>query len=80
MWVRGLKLKRRNVPSNTRTSHPMWVRGLKRVATESLQQVGSVASYVGAWIETRFFVSVCPGSWVASYVGAWIETYNYLSS
>ena len=35
---------------------------------------GSVASYVGAWIETRRRRSwVSPPS-VASYVGAWIET------
>ena len=51
-WVRGLKPLRviRNAMSTE--SHPTWVRGLKpsRVCTSLLGK--TVASYVGAWIET----------------------------
>ena len=36
----------------TNTSHPTWVRGLKRETFVSLLRGGYVAPYVGAWIET----------------------------
>ena len=35
-----------------------------------------VASYVGAWIETKVCGSILRSRLVASYVGAWIETPN----
>ena len=57
-----------------KTSHPMWVRGLKPCGTcdECVRQ--RVAPYVGAWIET-LIISIRDNSLsVAPYVGAWIET------
>ena len=37
-------------------------------------QIGHVASYVGAWIETISKIEETLDLKVASYVGAWIET------
>ena len=34
-------------------SHPMWVRGLKLIASVVIAHVNIVAPYVGAWIETH---------------------------
>ena len=34
------------------TSHPMWVRGLKRFLNPHSMMLRKVAPYVGAWIET----------------------------
>ena len=34
------------------SSHPVWVRGLKRIGQSHVQLAGSVAPRVGAWIET----------------------------
>ena len=34
----------------------------------------NVASYMGAWIETSYRLSVALANHVASYMGAWIET------
>ena len=36
--------------------------------------MGTVAPYVGAWIETALFARASPVAPVAPYVGAWIET------
>ena len=35
------------------TSHPMWVRGLKRQTMQKIEMVQKVAPHVGAWIETE---------------------------
>ena len=35
-----------------RSSHPMWVRGLKRYVQPLMCRMMMVAPYVGAWIET----------------------------
>ena len=55
-------------------SHPMWVRGLKRKQYEAEQAKQAVAPYVGAWIETKYFINDFGAKEVAPYVGAWIET------
>ena len=55
-------------------SHPTWVRGLKQLISNILQQLKLVAPYVGAWIETDAEEAKRLESWVAPYVGAWIET------
>ena len=34
-------------------SHPVWVRGLKRVLLRSILPLSQVAPRVGAWIETH---------------------------
>ena len=54
-------------------SHPTWVRGLKH-EIESTKIEGSVAPYVGAWIETPADAKSKDMPFVAPYVGAWIET------
>ena len=38
------------------SSHPTWVRGLKRKVLIGLGYNPSVAPYVGAWIETFIFL------------------------
>ncbi len=38
------------------TSHPMWVRGLKRMIIVIGLMVSRVASHVGAWIETLLVI------------------------
>ena len=53
MWVRGLKRSLQYSLNRKTTSHPVWVRGLKRLfcfENESIQDL--VAPRVGAWIET----------------------------
>ena len=35
------------------SSHPVWVRGLKRFSALRVQHLNRVAPRVGAWIETR---------------------------
>ena len=78
MWVRGLKLTKCGICAERLESHPMWVRGLKRINALTLHHPQRVAPYVGAWIETywcflrHWFWSVAP------YVGAWIETHVLL--
>ena len=52
MWVRGLKLAYLYDPVIFTGSHPVWVRGLKRIATEYELKPHCVAPRVGAWIET----------------------------
>ena len=55
-------------------SHPVWVRGLKRLPASRAKANSQVAPRVGAWIET---ISITYNSiWlnVAPRVGAWIET------
>ena len=53
MWVRGLKQEGEGGQRlSLRESHPMWVRGLKRSGMGFVDIIGSVAPYVGAWIET----------------------------
>ena len=53
----------------------MWVRGLKRSKVWQFAR-GTVAPYVGAWIETANKNYTHNMSFVAPYVGAWIETRN----
>ena len=52
MWVRGLKQIAVFKYRNGISSHPMWVRGLKPKYERQRLNVGHVAPYVGAWIET----------------------------
>ena len=59
------------------TSHPTWVRGLKREKRFVSRYVVPVAPYVGAWIETTGRPACTLPSLVAPYVGAWIETTEY---
>ena len=56
-------------------SHPTWVRGLKPQRVE-VDELCTVAPYVGAWIETLRVTTCGCGGVVAPYVGAWIETSN----
>ena len=52
MWVRGLKLLHVFLFVLLPVSHPMWVRGLKQREFNTREGSGTVAPYVGAWIET----------------------------
>ena len=49
------KIEREKVYGRTQTSHPTWVRGLKRFKNKSSYNPRLVAPYVGAWIETSGF-------------------------
>ena len=49
--MRGLKLSRPAVRSNSRKSHPTRVRGLKLHEKFVLKKMECVAPYTGAWIE-----------------------------
>ena len=51
-WVRGLKLQFGLHIASLSPSHPTWVRGLKLGSRGHSISKGSVAPYVGAWIET----------------------------
>ena len=52
-WVRGLKQTINFGEVNyVMKSHPTWVRGLKPIVNTTQLKRGSVAPYVGAWIET----------------------------
>ena len=44
-------------------SHPTWVRGLKQKIFGITNSGIVVAPYVGAWIETYFFVLSCLSTW-----------------
>ena len=55
-------------------SHPIRVRGLKHIAYATSADGSQVASYTGAWIETKNTSRIKRGRNVASYTGAWIET------
>ena len=58
-----------------RSSHPVWVRGLKLVEVNPVHLDLIVAPRVGAWIETTQPGSIASmSSLVAPRVGAWIET------
>ena len=74
MWVRGLKQTGEVSVWCHEESHPMWVRGLKQLLQGGGVSLARVASYVGAWIETRNGRIENFAMPVASYVGAWIET------
>ena len=52
-WVRGLKPCPCTVRETSHVSHPTWVRGLKRETDDKYLGKVTVASYMGAWIETR---------------------------
>ena len=56
-WVRGLKLHTLLLVRNTNKSHPEWVRGLKLYYFCICHFHNTVASRVGAWIETNLLVS-----------------------
>ena len=56
-------------------SHPVWVRGLKRVFGKQPEDFGLVAPRVGAWIETISSPVFIFRNRVAPRVGAWIETF-----
>ena len=58
----------------TNTSHPVWVRGLKRSTSSLLLLQLRVAPRVGAWIETTNLLITRSTMPVAPRVGAWIET------
>ena len=57
----------------------MWVRGLKPICAQILQNQYHVAPRVGAWIETFYSHHYCKLCQVAPRVGAWIETTNLTS-
>ena len=73
-WVRGLKHECLGITLLGTLSHPTWVRGLKPNMVLVISTCSTVASYMGAWIETLNPVSVFILILVASYMGAWIET------
>ena len=73
MWVRGLKLVDVGTLVCRIMSHPVWVRGLKRLIEEG-NTIVPVAPRVGAWIETCKAVPCATETVVAPRVGAWIET------
>ena len=73
-WVRGLKRSDGVQCSAALQSHPTWVRGLKHDDWKATYLGGSVAPYVGAWIETGTILKIPIIIPVAPYVGAWIET------
>ena len=58
-------------------AHPVWVRGLKRIATEDELKPHCVAPRVGAWIETSHARDRLDVLTVAPRVGAWIETLSF---
>ena len=55
-WVRGLKLVYLTEHAIDEESHPSWVRGLKHEAN-AIKALAEVAPLVGAWIETKVYVS-----------------------
>ena len=55
-------------------SHPVWVRGLKRIRWSICLLCDFVAPRVGAWIETFITKKDNTTAIVAPRVGAWIET------
>ncbi len=74
-WGRGLKLVCRIWSWQTTGSLPSWGRGLKHFEQTRHNQIGYVAPFVGAWIETSSLGHVsCRRDQVAPFVGAWIET------
>ena len=74
MWVRGLKPKGTLIYDGNFWSHPVWVRGLKRVYRKVKRESEGVAPRVGAWIETSSDDLKLSDDDVAPRVGAWIET------
>ena len=61
-----------------RSSHPVWVRGLKHELLRSFPLKKKVAPRVGAWIETPTNWYIFKSNSVAPRVGAWIETLTSL--
>ena len=55
-------------------SHPLRVRGLKRLLTFHLTLLSFVAPPTGAWIETGVRLGLSRQFYVAPPTGAWIET------
>ena len=74
VWVRGLKLLFRALPTLLAVSHPVWVRGLKHNIGQLRGHNYIVAPRVGAWIETLQSATPNNVTAVAPRVGAWIET------
>ena len=74
MWVRGLKPLGAYPIELRFSSHPMWVRGLKRIRFKVTAKRLLVAPHVGAWIETVTSLCFILLYHVAPHVGAWIET------
>ena len=50
------------------------MRGLKQVIDVRPKQPDIVASFMGAWVETRMDELKTSGKKVASFMGAWVET------
>ena len=76
MWVRGLKLKGRNLNDLASMSHPMWVRGLKLITlTIGRTELMSHPMWVRG-LKLVLGKDESAGPPVAPYVGAWIETFN----
>ena len=73
-WVRGLKHHVDVGLDLPCWSHPEWVRGLKLYYFCICHFHNTVASRVGAWIETGMSKMWQSSSSVAPRVGAWIET------
>ena len=49
-WIETVKFPHLMVIQHL--SHPTWVRGLKLLCAQTVQEILEVAPYVGAWIET----------------------------
>ena len=70
-WI---ETRQQTATERERTSHPVWVRGLKH-QMGALRHVNEVvAPRVGAWIETSPSLRGWRFGCVAPRVGAWIET------
>ncbi len=53
LWVRGLKPTKHEYIHTQHMSHPLWVRGLKQRVYVYFNRAFRVASFMGAWIETK---------------------------
>ena len=59
-------------------SHPMWVRGLKRITLIVLNKKNRVAPHVGAWIETTMYEELLyPAGSHPMWVRGLKHTYSY---
>ena len=51
--MRGLKQNIKSTSNESKESHPLWVRGLKHGIQQPKDGDKFVASFTGAWIETK---------------------------
>ena len=73
LQMRGLKLDITNFIKNICQSHLLQMRGLKPPTVPNIN-IGNVASFTDAWIETSVVIQRLYVFLVASFTDAWIET------